>query len=33
MAKVSAVIVTYNRLPMLKEAIAALQAVVQSRYQ
>ena len=27
MAKVSAVIVTYNRLPMLKEAIAALQAV------
>ena len=27
MTKVSAVIVTYNRLPMLKEAIAALRAV------
>ena len=27
MGKVSAVIVTYNRLPMLKEAIAALEAV------
>jgi GT2 family glycosyltransferase len=27
MGKVSAVIVTYNRLPMLKEAIAALESV------